>query len=121
MYDMNLLLRRHVDREIFRQRQFVPMVVEYLPEGQIFGPWPDGNRRVLPVDAPEDPSRRYEVVNQRDLAVRERSVTVNYPMEIRLDSDVGHTAFNGVTRQIPVRRMRLSLSLSLSLFQRFGA
>lgn len=32
---------------------------------------------------------------------REHQVTANYPMEIRLDSSVGHTAHNGATRQIP--------------------
>ena len=39
--------------------------------------------------------------NERDLPVRERRVTANYPMEIRKDSEVGHTPYNGATRQIP--------------------
>jgi hypothetical protein len=38
----------------------------------------------------------------RDVPVREHHVTANFPLEICLDSDVGHTAYNGVTRQIPV-------------------
>lgn len=40
--------------------------LEYLPEGKVFGPWPDGNRRRVAVDAPEDPANTYEVVNGRD-------------------------------------------------------
>ena len=28
-------------------------------------------------------------------------VTANYPIEIKMDSDVGHTTHNGATRQIP--------------------
>ena len=35
------------------------------------------------------------------MPVRERRVTANYPMEIRKDSEVGHTPYNGATRQIP--------------------
>jgi hypothetical protein len=53
------------------------------------------------VDAPEDASLRYEVVNMRDVPVREHHVTANFPLEIRAGSSVGHTAYNGVTRQIP--------------------
>jgi hypothetical protein len=37
----------------------------------------------------------------RALPVRDVGVTVNYPMEICADSPVGHTAYNGATRQIP--------------------
>eukprot|EP01050_Picozoa_sp_SAG11_P031956 SAG11_NODE_10156_length_851_cov_0.722074_2_plen_156_part_00 len=39
-------------------------------------------------------------MNIRDLPVREYLVTANYPIEIRLDSEVGHTPHNGATRQI---------------------
>jgi hypothetical protein len=61
----------------------------------------DGNRYQVAVDAAENPAYRYQVVNVRDLPVREHSVTCNYPMEICKDSEVGHTAHNGATRQIP--------------------
>ena len=61
----------------------------------------DGNRYQVAVDAVENPAYRYQVVNVRDLPVREHSVTCNYPMEICKDSQVGHTAHNGATRQIP--------------------
>ena len=47
------------------------------------------------------PEFRYQVINYRDVPLREARVTANYPMEICLDSEVGHTAFNGATRQIP--------------------
>ena len=71
----------------------------------------------------------WQVVNMRDMPVREHHVTANFPLEILKDSDVrppcpllsfpsflawfvlaeglvgwvqvGHTAYNGVTRQIP--------------------
>ena len=49
----------------------------YLPDGQSFGPWPNGNRRRVALDAPELPHCRYEVVNGRDLPAREHMVTVN--------------------------------------------
>jgi hypothetical protein len=58
----------------------------------------DGNRHQVAMDAPENPEYRYQTVNIRDLPVREYMVTANYPIEIRLDSDVGHTAHNGATR-----------------------
>jgi hypothetical protein len=61
----------------------------------------DGNRYQVPLDADENPGFRYQVVNTRDLPLREYSVTANYPMEICKDSEVGHTAWNGATRQIP--------------------
>ena len=83
----------------------------------------DGSRRKVALDAEEDPELRYQVVNIRDLPVREHFVTANCapaspsplrpegrqriaslcadPMEICLDSEVGHTSFNGATRQIP--------------------
>jgi hypothetical protein len=61
----------------------------------------DGNRYKVDLDANENPEYRYQVVNVRDLPARERHVTANYPMEICKDSDVGHTAYNGATRQIP--------------------
>ena len=77
------------------------MKLEYLPDGQEFGPWPDGNRRRVPMDAPEDPANTYEVVNGRDLPAREHMVTVNYPHEVCFGSQIGHTPFNGATRQIP--------------------
>ena len=41
------------------------------------------------------PEFRYQVINYRDVPLREARVTANYPMEICLDSEVGHTAFNG--------------------------
>ena len=53
----------------------------------------DGTRRKVALDAEEDPELRYEVINVRDLPVREHFVTANYPMEICLDSEVGHTAY----------------------------
>ena len=53
--------------------------LEYLPDGRTFGPWPDGNRRRVDVDAAEDPANRYEIINGRDLPVREHSVTGNTP------------------------------------------
>jgi hypothetical protein len=49
----------------------------------------------------ENPEYRYQVVNRRDLPVREYLVTANYPLEVCRDSEVGHTAYNGATRQIP--------------------
>ena len=70
------------------------MKLEYLP---------DGTRNKLTLDAEEDPALRYEVVNYRELPVSEVGVTVNFPMELCDGSDVGHTAINGATRQIPVR------------------
>ena len=57
----------------------------------------DGTRVKVDVDADEDPSYRYQVVNTRDLPTREFAVTANYPMEICLDSEVGHTRSNGAT------------------------
>jgi hypothetical protein len=30
--------------------------LEYLPAGEVFGPWPHGNRRRVEVDAPEVPT-----------------------------------------------------------------
>eukprot|EP01048_Picozoa_sp_COSAG05_P002728 COSAG05_NODE_117_length_17936_cov_137.220945_7_plen_344_part_00 len=61
----------------------------------------DGTRQKVSLDAEEQREFRYQIVNARDLPVREHQVTANYPMEICLDSDVGHTPFNGATRQIP--------------------
>lgn len=61
----------------------------------------DGSRHLVDLEAEEDPEKRYQVVNMRDVPLRESSVTANYPMEICFDSDVGHTPFNGATRQIP--------------------
>ena len=84
-----------------RNGRYPDVKLEYLPDGQTFGDWPGANRRTVAVDAPEDPACRYEVVNSRDLPVREYAVTVNYPMEIRKGSEIGHTAYNGATRQIP--------------------
>ena len=73
---------------------------------------PDGSRRKVDLDAPEDPALRYEaspltphdpalllhplltvagltqVVNMRDMPVREHHVTANFPLEILKDSDV---------------------------------
>jgi hypothetical protein len=49
----------------------------------------------------QDPANQYEIVNGRDVPAREHSVTVNYPLEIRRGSTVGHTTHNGATRQIP--------------------
>jgi hypothetical protein len=60
-----------------------------------------GAHRRVALDAPEHPALRYDIVNTRALPVREVGVTVNYPMEICAGSDVGHTPFNGATRQIP--------------------
>ena len=51
--------------------------LEYLPAGQSFGPWPNGNRRRVALDAPELPHCRYKVVNGRDLPAREHMITVN--------------------------------------------
>jgi hypothetical protein len=56
--------------------------------------------RKLAVDAPEDAALCYEIVNMRDMPVREHHVTANYPLEICFGSDVGHTTHNGVTRQV---------------------
>jgi hypothetical protein len=64
----------------------------------------DGNRSLVPLDAPENPEFRYQTVNIRDLPVREYLVTANYPIEIRLDSDVGHTPHNGATRCVRFHR-----------------
>jgi hypothetical protein len=61
----------------------------------------DGTRRRVALNALEDPAFRYEVINIRELPIREYFVTANYPMEICLDSEVGHTTHNGATRQIP--------------------
>ena len=61
----------------------------------------DGNRYKVAIDAKENPEYRYQIMNTRELPVREHFVTTNYPMEICLDSKVGHTPFNGATRQIP--------------------
>jgi hypothetical protein len=91
----------HSDSGGLPNSQYHDTKLEYLPEGQVFGPWPDGNRRRVDVDAPEDPANTYETVNGRDVPAREHSVTVNYPFEVRADSTVGHTAYNGATRQIP--------------------
>ena len=60
-----------------------------------------GRRVKVDPEAPEDPTKKYEMKYMRELPVREHHVTANYPLEIYKDSDVGHTAFNGVTRQIP--------------------
>ena len=71
---------------------------------------PDGSRRKVDLDAPEDPALRYEaspphdpalllypllmvaglvqVVNMHDMPVREHHVTANFPLEILKDSDV---------------------------------
>lgn len=91
----------HSDSGGLPNSQYHDTKLEYLPEGQVFGPWPNGNRRRVAVDAPEDPANTYEIVNGRDVPAREHSVTVNYPFEVRADSTVGHTAYNGATRQIP--------------------
>ena len=83
--------------------------LEYLPDhanstsGIYLPDHAPGTRNKLTLDAAEDPELRYEVVNYRELTVAEAGVTVNYPMELCDGSDVGHTAFNGATRQIPVR------------------
>lgn len=61
----------------------------------------DGTYNVVGLDADEDPALRYEIVNTRALPVRDVGVTVNYPMEICAGSAVGHTSYNGATRQIP--------------------
>jgi hypothetical protein len=73
-------------------RDYPNIKLEYLP---------DGTRNRVALDAPEDPGLKYVVVNMRSLPVREVGVTVNYPMEICAGSEVGHTPFNGATRQIP--------------------
>ena len=57
----------------------------------------DGSRHKVTVDAEENPEYRYQTVNVRDLPVRESGVTANYPMEICLNSEVGHTPYNGAT------------------------
>ena len=44
---------------------------------------------------PKNPDYRYQVINARDVPLRESGVTANYPIEICFDSDVGHTAYNG--------------------------
>ena len=62
---------------------------------------PDRTYHVVGLDADEDPALRYEIVNTRALPVRDVGVTVNYPMEICAGSAVGHTPYNGATRQIP--------------------
>jgi hypothetical protein len=91
----------HSDSGGLPQSQYHDTKLEYLPQGQEFGPWPDGNRRRVALDAPEDPANTYEVVNGRDVPAREHTVTVNYPFEVCAGSTIGHTAFNGATRQIP--------------------
>ena len=42
-----------------------------------------------------NPDYRYQIINGRDVPLRESMVTANYPMEICFDSEVGHTAYNG--------------------------
>ena len=75
-------------------RDYPNVKLEYHNDGS-------GTYDVLALDADEDPALRYEIVNTRSLPVRDVGVTVNYPMEICADSPVGHTPYNGATRQIP--------------------
>jgi hypothetical protein len=92
---------RQGDVEYISPGMYADVKLEYLSDGQKFGPWIGGERRRVPLDHPEDPARRYEIVNGRDLPAREHTVTVNYPLEVRFGSTVGHTPCNGATRQVP--------------------
>ena len=67
----------HSDSGGLPDGRYPDVKLEYLPAGQSFGPWPNGNRRRVALDAPELPHCRYEVVNGRDLPAREHMVTVN--------------------------------------------